>query len=67
MGMEFDPLTALTATGVAGYVAIIADSVARNDFGLSNGQIRTIALIAAMLIAVGLATDFLGRRLGKAK
>jgi len=41
--------------------------VARNDFGLSNGQIRTIALIAAMLIAVGLATDFLGRRLGKAK
>jgi hypothetical protein len=64
--MEFDPLTALTATGVAGYVAIIADSVARNEFGLSNGQIRTIVLIAAALIAVvGLATDFPGR--GKAK
>jgi hypothetical protein len=63
--MEFDLLTALTATGVAGYVAIIADSVAHNDFGLSNGQIRTIPLIAAMLIAVGLATDFLGGRKAK--
>jgi hypothetical protein len=34
--MELDPLTILTATGVAGYVALIADWVASNRFGLST-------------------------------
>ena len=62
MEMEFDPLTALTATGVAGYVAIIADCVARDDLGLSNGQIRGTALVTAALIGIGLAANLLARR-----
>ena len=67
MEMEFDPLTALTATGVAGYVAIIADCVARDDLGLSNGQIRGTALVAAALIGIGLAANLLARRPDNAK
>jgi hypothetical protein len=67
MEMGFDPLTALTATGVAGYVAIIADCVARDDLGLSNGQIRGSALVAAALIGVLLAANLLARRPGNAE
>lgn len=67
METQLDPLTALTATGVAGYVAIIADCVARNDLGLSDGQIRSMALVAAALIAVGLAANLLAKRPGKAE
>jgi HD-GYP domain-containing protein (c-di-GMP phosphodiesterase class II) len=65
MQTQLDPLTALTATGVAGYVAIIADWVARYDLGLSEGQIRSMALVAAALIAVGLAANLLAKRPGK--
>jgi hypothetical protein len=65
MGTEFDPLTALTATGVAGYVAIMADYVACDDLGLSSGQIRSTALIAAALIGIVLAANLLAIRLGK--
>jgi hypothetical protein len=61
MGMEFDPLTAVTATGVAGYVAIIADCMAR-CLGLSNGQIRGAALVAAAVIGILLAVNLLARR-----
>jgi hypothetical protein len=61
MGMEFDPLTAVTATGVAGYVAIIADCMARS-LGLSNGQIRGAALVAAAVIGILLAVNLLARR-----
>ena len=64
MGTEFDPLTALTATGIAGYVAIMADYVACDDFGLSSGQIRGTALIAAALIGIVLAANLLVRRPG---
>jgi hypothetical protein len=67
MEMEFDPLTALTATGVAGYVAIIADCVARDDLGLSNGQIRSASLFAAALIGLLLAANLLARRPGSAE
>jgi hypothetical protein len=67
METELDPLTALTATGVAGYVAIIADCVARDELGLSDGQIRNTALVAAALIAFGLAANLLAKRPGKAK
>ena len=67
MEMQFDPLTALAATGVAGYVAIIADCVARDDLGLSNGQIRSAALVAAALIGLLLAANLLARRPGNAK
>jgi hypothetical protein len=66
MGMEFDPLTAVTSTGVAGYVAIMADCVARDDLGLSGGQIRGAALVAAAVIGILLAVSLLARRLGDA-
>jgi hypothetical protein len=65
MGMEFDPLTAVTATGVAGYVAIMADCMARN-LGLSNGQIRGAALVAAAVIGIVLAVNLLARWGGNA-
>jgi hypothetical protein len=67
METELDPLTALTATGVAGYVAIVVDCVARDDLGLSDGQIRSSALVAAALIAIGLAVNLLAKRPGKTK
>ena len=65
METELDPLTALTAAGVAGYVAIVVDCVARGDLGLSDGQIRSSALVAAALIAIGLAVNLLAKRPGK--
>ena len=65
--MEPDPLTILTATGVAGYVALIADWVASNHFGLSNVQIRGSALVAAALVGLWLAADLVGRGLRKSK
>jgi hypothetical protein len=67
MKMEFDPLAALTATGVAGYVAIIAGCLARDEFGLSNGQIRGTALLAAALIGLLLAANLLAGRRGSAE
>ena len=60
-----DPLTTLTAVGVGGYVAIMLAYVARVDLGLSNGQIRFLAIVAAALIALAVAIDFLGKRLSK--
>jgi hypothetical protein len=37
--------------------------VARVDLGLSSGQIRGLAIVAAVLIALAVAIDFLGKRL----
>jgi hypothetical protein len=65
MSKQMDLLTIVSAAGVAGYVAIILTYVARIDFGLSNGQIRTLAVFAAAIIAAGIALDFLARRLSK--
>jgi hypothetical protein len=62
-----DLLTIVSATGVAGYVAIILTYVARIDLGLSSGQIRSLAIVAAALIALGVAIDFLSRQLSKAE
>jgi hypothetical protein len=62
-----DPLTILTAVGVAGYVAMMLAYVARVDLGLSNPQIRLASIVAATFIALGIAVDFLGERLGKAE
>jgi hypothetical protein len=64
---KMDLLTVVSATGVAGYVAIMLAYVARIDFGLSDGQIRFLAIVVAVLIAIGIAMDFLGRRLSKAE
>jgi len=62
-----DSLTVLTAVGVAGYVAIMLAYVARVDLGLSSQQIRLVSIVAATFIALGIAVDFLGKRLSKAE
>jgi hypothetical protein len=67
MGKRLDLLTGTTAFGVAAYVAIIMDCVACGQFGWSDGQIRTVALLAASSLALGLALDFLGQRWRKAE
>lgn len=66
MGKQPDLLTATTAFGVAAYVAIIVDCVACGQLGWSNGQIRSVALVAAACVALGLVVDFLGRQWRKA-
>jgi beta-lactamase regulating signal transducer with metallopeptidase domain len=62
-----DPLTIFMALGVAGYVAIMLAYVARVDLELSNQQIRLVSIVAATFIALGIAVDFLGKRLSKAE
>ena len=65
MSKQMDLLTVVSAAGVAGYVAIILTYVARIDLGMSNGQIRFLAVLAAVMIAAGIVLDFLARRLSK--
>jgi hypothetical protein len=67
MQKGIDPLTVLTAVGVAAYVAIMLSYVARVDLGLSGQQIRLLSIVAATCIALGIAVDFLGKRLSKAE
>lgn len=67
MGKRLDLLTSATAFGVAAYVAIIVDCVACGLFGWSDGQIRSLALLVAACVALGLALDFLGRQWRKAE
>jgi len=66
MGKRLDLLTTMTAFGVAAYVAIIVDCLACGQFGWSDGQIRSVALLVAAGVALALALDFLGRRWRKA-
>jgi hypothetical protein len=63
MEQDMDSLTVMTGVGVAGYAALILAYVARVGLGLSSGEIRGLAIIAAVLIALAVAIDFLGRRL----
>jgi hypothetical protein len=67
MQKEIEPLTVMTAVGVAAYVAIMLSYVARVDLGLSGQQIRLLSIVAATCIALGIAVDFLGKRLSKAE
>jgi hypothetical protein len=60
-------LTVLTAVGVAAYAAIMLAYVARVDLGLSAQQIRLLSIVTATCIALGIAVDFLGKRLSKAE
>ena len=55
MKKNIDLLTASMAFGVASYVAIILNCLAREELGLSDGQICKSAAFAALLIAVALA------------
>jgi hypothetical protein len=62
MGKRLDLLTATTALGVAAYVAIMMDCVACGQLGMSELEIRSIALLVAAGVALGLALDFLSRQ-----
>jgi hypothetical protein len=64
MQKRLEPLTILTAVGVAGYVAMMLAYVARVDLGLSNQQIRLVSIIIATFIALCIAVDFLSKQLG---
>jgi len=63
MEQDMDSLTVMTGVGVAGYAALILAYVARVGLGLSSGEMRGLAIIAAVLIALAIAIDFLGKRL----
>jgi hypothetical protein len=63
MEQDMDSLTVMTGVGVAGYAALILAYVARVGLGLSSGEIRGLAIMAAVLIALAVAIDFLGKRL----
>ena len=65
MKNKFDFVTLVTALCVAGYVAIMLDYVANVDLGFSGEQIRNTAVITAVAMAMLMAIDFLGKRLGK--
>jgi hypothetical protein len=58
MKNKFDFVTLMTALCVAGYVANV-------DLGFSGEQIRNTAVITAVVMAMLMAIDFLGKRLGK--
>jgi hypothetical protein len=54
MKQKIDLATASMALGVAGYMAVILDYLARNELSLSGHQIRPSAVLAAVLISVAL-------------
>jgi hypothetical protein len=66
MKNRIDYITVVTAVCVAGYVAIMLDYVADVDFGFSGEQIRNAAMITAIVMAMLMVIDFLGKKLGKA-
>jgi hypothetical protein len=65
MKNRIDFVTIATAVCVAGYVAIMLDHVANVDLGFSREQIRNTAVITAIVMAMLMAIDFLGKKLGK--
>jgi hypothetical protein len=66
MRNRIDYITVVTAVCVAGYAAIMLDYVADVDLGFSCEQIRNTAMITAIVMAMLMAIDFLGKNLGKA-
>jgi len=66
MKNRIDYITVVTAVCVAGYVAIMLDYVADVDLGFSGEQIRNAAMITAIVMAMLMVIDFLGKKLGKA-
>ena len=67
MESRFDLVTIAHASCVAGYVAITLGYVALYDLGLSCEEVRSGAMIAAILIAALIAVDLLDKTLGKAR
>jgi formate-dependent nitrite reductase membrane component NrfD len=62
-----DLVTIATAVWLAGYAAMALWYVALFDIGLTREGVRIGAMVAAILLGVVLALDFLVRRLGKRK
>jgi hypothetical protein len=67
MENRFDIATIASAVWVAGYVAITLRHVALFDLGFSREEIRSGAMLIAILIAALVAVDFIGKSLRKAK
>ncbi len=67
MKNQIDLLTVSTAICVASYLAIALDYVAHARLGFSSGQIRSVSLFSATLIAALIAIDFFGKKLRKVK
>jgi len=55
----------LIGGGSATFTALMLGYVAHYDFGLSRQEIRTPAVLGAVIIAVPIAVEFLGKRLRK--
>jgi drug/metabolite transporter (DMT)-like permease len=66
MKIKFDLATAISAVCVAAYAAIALACTAYY-FGLSPQEIRSVAGSIAVIVAVLIAIDFFGKKLGKAK
>ena len=62
-----DLVTIATAVWLAGYAAMALWYVALFDIGLTREGVRIAATVAAILLGVVLALDFLVRKLGKRK
>ena len=62
MKNRVDFLTIVTAICVAAYVAVMLDHVANIDLGFSREQIRSTAVITAIVMAMLMAIDFFGKR-----
>jgi hypothetical protein len=65
MESRFELVTIASAVCVAGYVAIALRYVALYDLGLSLEQVRSGAMIVAIIMAALVAIDFFGNKLGK--
>jgi hypothetical protein len=51
--------TIVVAICVAGYAALMLGYVAHDDLGFSSAQIRSVAMIAALLMALAVTMDSL--------
>ncbi len=67
MPRKLDLLTASMGLGVASYVAIILDCVARDELGLSDGKICRAAVSSALLVALALCAGSMRKSAGKTK
>ena len=64
MESRFEMVTIASAVCVAGYVAIALRDVALYDLGCTREEVRSGAMIVAILMAALVAVDFFGKKLG---
>jgi hypothetical protein len=62
MESRFDIATIASAVCVAGYAAIMLRYVLLFDFRFSSEQVRSGAMIAAIIMAALVAVDFFGQK-----